>query len=95
MRTISICMLGLVWLGGVAHAAPKATKADCSKPAVRKARAEADKAVRAKEYPKAIALLEPVVRGCETEMSPTEHAWLAGDLAVAYDRNGQYSSANS
>jgi len=90
MRAISICFLGLslVLLGGAAHAGPAAAR-DCSKPAMRKVRADADKAARAKDYPKAISLLEPFLRDCHGSKGLTDRAWLASDLAVAYENNGQ------
>ena len=92
-----MCMLGLALIGGVAHA-DKAKARDCSKAATRKVRADADKAVRAKDYPGAIALLEPFLRDCSGGQGQgqgqgqgmTDRAWLASDLAVAYEKNGQY-----
>jgi hypothetical protein len=89
MRGISMCVAGLVLICGVVHAAPQ-VPTDCSKTAIRKARAEADKVMRTKQYPKAIALLEPLVRDCTMDVPLIDRAWLAGDLAVAYERNGQY-----
>jgi hypothetical protein len=80
-----VCIF-LAVLGGVAHAQP-ATQ-DCSKAAKRKARSAADKAVRAKDYAKAIALLEPFVHACSDVEDPVGSAWLAGELAVAYEKNG-------
>lgn len=65
-----------------------AKPADCSKAAKRKARAAASQAVAAADYPKAIALLEPF-RACNDTADRVESAWLAGDLAVAYEKNGQ------
>jgi hypothetical protein len=87
MRAISMSVLGLVLLAGAAHAGPRR---DCSKPAIRKVRAEADKAIAAKDYPRAIALLEPLLHDCGGTESPSDRAWLASDLAVVYQRNGQY-----
>ncbi len=80
-------LLGLVLLAGVAHAGPKP---DCSNAAIRKVRAAADKAVAARDHGKAIALLEPLLRECGDSQSASERAWVANDLAVAYERNGQY-----
>lgn len=76
-------------LGGVARAdKPKAR--DCSKAAIRKARGDADKAMRAKDYARAIALLEPFARDCSDGRELVASAWLASDLAVAYEKNGQF-----
>jgi hypothetical protein len=76
-----------------ADAAPKAgakPATSCAKAAIRKARGDAEKAVRAKDFTKAIALLAPLLADCGDQQSVTDRAWLAGDLAVAYERNGQY-----
>lgn len=83
-----MCTFGLAaLLGGAAHGEPKPF--DCSKTAKRKARAAADHAVTAKDYPKAIALLEPFRSACGDVQDPVESAWLIGELAVAYEKNGQ------
>jgi hypothetical protein len=64
---------------------------DCSKGAMRKARAAADKAVRGKDYKAAIATLETFRNQCaDVELDPVASAWLIGDLAVAYWKAGQY-----
>src|SRR5262245_9807983 len=76
-----------------ADPAPKAAAkpaTNCARTAIRKARGDAEKAVRAKDYAKAIALLEPLLAECGDQQSITDRAWLAGDLAAAYERNGQY-----
>jgi hypothetical protein len=60
---------------------------------IRRARSQADKAVRAKDYPAAIALLEPLVEHIEEGSFGTvtvDGAWLLNDLAFAYQRNHQY-----
>jgi hypothetical protein len=57
---------------------------------MRKVRAEADKAATAKDYVRAIGLLEPFLHDCHDAKGLTDRAWLASDLAVSYDRNGQY-----
>jgi hypothetical protein len=89
MRAISRFVLGLVLpIGGVAHAGPSGSR-DCSKAAVQKVRRDADKAMDAKDYAGAVALLAPVVKDCRSG-SASERAWLASDLAAAYERNGQY-----
>lgn len=77
----------LAALGGAAHAGPRR---DCSKQAIHKVRAEADKVIAAKDYPKAISLLEPLLRDCGESQSLADRAWIASDLAVVYQRNGQY-----
>ncbi|HNN92139.1 MAG TPA: hypothetical protein PKI03_07725 [Pseudomonadota bacterium] len=70
--------------------APKPAALDCSRAGKRKVRAAAEKAVRAKAYKNAIALLEPFASGCpDSGDAAVESAWLAGDLAVAYQRDGQ------
>jgi hypothetical protein len=97
---ITMCLVGaMVASGGAARAdagKPSKTKADktksvdCSKTAKRKARAAADKAMKAKDYKAAIATLEPLAHCNDTDQEAIESAWLQGDLAVAYDKNGQY-----
>src|ERR1043165_533897 len=86
--------LGSLVIGcAAADAAPKAAAkpvTSCSRAAIRKARGDAEKAVRAKDYAKAIAMLEPLLAEGGDQQSITDHAWLAGDLAAAYERNGQY-----
>jgi hypothetical protein len=60
---------------------------------IRRARAEADKEVRAKDYPAAIELLEPLVKHVgegSFHSVDVEGAWLLSDLAFAYQRNHQY-----
>jgi hypothetical protein len=60
---------------------------------IRRARSQADKAVRAKDYPAAIALLEPLVEHIEEGSFGTvtvDGAWLLSDLAFAYQQNHQY-----
>jgi hypothetical protein len=90
MRVVSKGLFGVVFLlGGVGHA-DKPKPRDCSKAAMRKVRGDADKAVRAKDYAKAIALLEPVAHDCSDGRDPVASAWLASDLAVAYEKNGQF-----
>jgi hypothetical protein len=62
---------------------------DCT----RRVRAEAEQAVRAKDYPAAIALLEPLVEFLQEGNFNTvtvDGAWLISDLAFAYLRNHQY-----
>jgi len=83
MSTIGV----IAALGCVAHAEP--ARRDCSKAAMRKARGAADKAVQAKDIKAAIALLEPFVRECADAKDPVARGWLAADLAVAYEKNGQ------
>ena len=62
---------------------------DCT----RRLRAEADKAVRAKDYATAIELLEPVadaIREGSFRTVTVDGGWLLSDLAFAYQRNHQY-----
>lgn len=88
MRAISWSWFALVFLiGGVAGAGPSGSR-DCAKPAIQKARRDADKAVAARDYARAIALLEPLVKDCRAGV-PSDRAWLASDLAVAYEKAGQ------
>ena len=70
-----------------AYAGP--AKRDCSKAAMRKVRADADKSVTAKDYARAISLLEPFLADCHDAKTLADRAWLASDLAVAYEKNGQ------
>jgi hypothetical protein len=59
----------------------------------RRLRALAEQAVREKDYPAAIALLEPVVESLQEGNFDTvtvDGAWLISDLAFAYLRNHQY-----
>jgi hypothetical protein len=93
-RTMTaLAAFALVAAAGPARA-DKGGKADkgkaqsCTKTAMRKARGVADKAMKAKVYKKAIAALEPF-RSCDDTKDPVESAWLAGDLAVAYWKDGQ------
>jgi hypothetical protein len=51
-----------VLLGSAASAGPAGR--DCSRAAMRKARAAAARAVQAKDYRKAIGMLEPILRDC-------------------------------
>jgi hypothetical protein len=80
-------VLGVIaGLCGVALAEPAA---DCGKAALRKLRASAEQAVQAKDYKTAIRILEPSSAAC-AGTAPVERAWLAADLAAAYDKTGQY-----
>jgi hypothetical protein len=89
MRAISMCVLGLALAcgGGAADAGPAR---DCSKPAARKLRKDADQAASAKDPARAIALLEPFLRECSDDKEPVEHGWVASDLGVAYEATGQF-----
>jgi hypothetical protein len=83
MRALTIA---IVLCGSIAGAeAPR----DCSKAAMRKARNAADKAMRAKDYKTAIAALAPLQAACDDTRDIVESAYLAGDLAVAYEKDGQ------
>jgi hypothetical protein len=87
-----MCLLGLVVApalacGGAADAGPAR---DCSKPAARKLRKEADQAASAKDPAKAIALLEPFLRECSDDKDPVERGWVASDLAADYEATGQF-----
>jgi len=65
-------------------------KDDCT----RRARLQADNAVRVKDYPAAIALLEPLVEYLSFGNHGTvtlEGGWLLSDLSFAYERNRQYA----
>ncbi|HEX3761946.1 MAG TPA: hypothetical protein VHW23_24770 [Kofleriaceae bacterium] len=87
MKPLALCMLGLALACGAAQAGPPR---DCSKPAARKLRKDADQAAGAKDYAKAIALLEPFLRDCPVDdQDPVDRGWLASDLAVDYEKNGQ------
>ena len=77
--------IAIVLVGSIAHAGAP----DCSKAALRKARAAADKSMRAKDYKAAIATLLPVSQACGGDADKIEQAWLDGDLAVAYEKDGQ------
>jgi hypothetical protein len=60
---------------------------------MRRLRAQADKAVRAKDYSSAIELLAPVVEHIEEGNFNTvtiDGGWLLNDLAFAYQRDHQY-----
>lgn len=81
--------VGAACAARAAHAEVPAARSDCSKPAIRKARADADKAMRARQPGKAIAALEPLA-SCADEGDVDAAAWVASDLAAAYDQNGQY-----
>jgi hypothetical protein len=78
--------LGLGFGFSTASAGPRR---DCAKAAMRKVRAAADKAVQARDYKKAIGLLEPMQQACGATGAPIESAWLAADLAAAYEKTGQ------
>ena len=72
-------------------AKPADPKVDCTMAAKRKARGVADKAVKAKDYKLAIATLAPYAASCSSSGDEAiETAWLIGDLAVAYELNGDY-----
>ena len=89
MRAISICLLGVALAcgGGAADAGPAR---DCSKAAARKLRKDADQAASAKDHARAIALLEPFLRACSDDKEPVERGWVASDLAVDYEKTGQF-----
>lgn len=88
MRAIWICLPGLALAcGGVAQAGPAH---DCSKAAARKLRKDADQAASAKDPARAIALLEPFLRECSDDKDPVERGWVASDLAVHYEKTGQF-----
>jgi hypothetical protein len=76
-------------LTGLCSAAAAEPARDCGKAALRKLRASADQAAQARDYKKAIRILEPSSSGCAGS-APVESAWLAADLAAAYEKNGQY-----
>jgi hypothetical protein len=61
---------------------------DCSKAALRKARAVAAEAERRKDHKAAIAALAALAHACD-EAEPVERGWLLSDLAVDYLKNGQ------
>ncbi len=88
-----MCLLGVILAlalacgGGVADAGPAH---DCSKAAARKLRKDADQAAGGKDYAKAIALLEPFLRDCADDTDPIDRGWVASDLAVDYEKNGQF-----
>ena len=83
-----MCLPGLALAcGGVAQAGPTH---DCSKAAARKLRKDADQAAGAKDPARAIALLEPFLRDCSDDKDPVERAWVASDLAVDYEKTGQF-----
>lgn len=86
MKPVAMCMLGLALACGAAQAGPAR---DCSKATARQLRKDADKAAGAKDYAKAIALLEPFVRGCTDDQDAVDRGWLASDLSVDYEKNGQ------
>ena len=72
-------------------AKPADSNVDCTMAAKRKARGVADKAVKAKDYKLAIATLAPYAATCSSSGDEAiETAWLIGDLAVAYELNGDY-----
>lgn len=89
MRAISLSLIGLALAchGGVADAGPAR---DCSKAAARKLRKDADQAAGARDYPRAIALLEPFLRECSDDKEPVDRGWVASDLAVDYEKAGQF-----
>jgi hypothetical protein len=88
MRAIWMCLAGLALAcGGVAQAGPAR---DCSKAAARKLRKDADQAASAKDHARAVALLEPFLRDCSDDKDPVERGWVASDLAVAYEKTGQF-----
>ena len=76
-------------LAALLAATPLAAHADCSKAAIRKLRADADKAVTAKDFAKAIGLLEPMLAACPVDGAPTDRGWLVSDLSVAYEKAGR------
>jgi len=89
MRAIWFSMLGLALAcrGGVADAGPAR---DCSRAAARKLRKDADQAASAKDHARAIALLEPFLRECSDDKEPVDRGWVASDLAVDYEKTGQF-----
>jgi len=78
----------MVLLGGAAHA--EAPKHECSKAETRKTRAAAEKAVQAKDYKKAVSLLESFLAACSGIADRVESGWVASDLAAAYEKTGQF-----
>jgi len=91
MAAAGVLLLGSGTAFADKPAKPAAPKVDCSTNAKRKARGVADKAVKAKDYKLAIATLEPYASTCSTSGDEAiETAWLVGDLAVAYELNGDY-----
>jgi hypothetical protein len=79
-------LAALVMSGWPASAAESSR--DCSKPALRKARAAAAEAARRKDYKAAIAALSPLAAACD-EADAVERGWLVSDLAVDYLKDGQ------
>ena len=84
-----MCVLGLALACG-GSAADAGPARDCSKPAARKLRKDADHAAGAKDPAKAIALLEPWLRACSDDQDPVERGWVASDLATDYEATGQF-----
>lgn len=78
----------LLLLVGAAAVTAEETAPDCSKPALRKARASATQAARRKDYKAAIALLAPLAEACG-DGDAVERGWLISDLSVDYLKNGQ------
>jgi hypothetical protein len=64
------------------------TPLDCSKAALRRARAAAGQAARHKDYKAAIAALAPLARACD-DGDPVELGWVVSDLAVDYLKDGR------
>jgi len=84
---LAMAMVGLALAVSAAHAGPAR---DCSKAAAKKLRKDADQAAGAKDPARAIALLEPFLRDCAADdPDPVDRGWLASDLAVDYEKNGQ------
>lgn len=88
MRDVMWIVCGLVVISALPDAA-SAAPPSCTKAAQRKVRAAAEKAVKAKDYKAAIARLEPVRAACGDAPDAVESAWLAADLAAAYEKAGQ------
>lgn len=86
IRVTPWALLVLLTSGWSASAAESAR--DCSKAALRKARAAAAEAARRKDYKAAIAVLSPLGSACG-EADAVERGWLASDLAVDYLKDGQ------
>jgi hypothetical protein len=79
-------LAALLRIGGPARADPT----DCSKTALRAARAVAGQAARRKDYKAAIATLAPLAGGCsDAGADAVERGWLVSDLSVAYLKDGQ------
>jgi hypothetical protein len=95
MRTISMCALGLITIGGVAHAG-RGHGASCAKADIRSARANAEASFREKDYASAIRSLEQLSQECSTELlslhgtTTIDFGSVFSDLAAAYEHNGQY-----